>query len=121
SGCWLRTIAATVASRSEASRTLRALGSSTSARPRCGPTAWRRGFLQVDDEALADDRVERRLERAAQRRSIDHVPDQEAVIEARQRRIVVAHADGALEPPVVRVQGVGVRCPPGTQARAAKA
>src|ERR1700736_6655188 len=74
-----RTMASTVASRSDTSSALSASGSSTPGPPR---------LLQVDHQALADERVQGSFQPARDRRTVGHVPDQEAVIETGQRRIV---------------------------------
>src|SRR5207247_9023374 len=70
------------------------------------PDGGRAGGVQ--DQALADERVEDALEAAHSRGRVGDVPDQEAVVETDERRPVVVHARRALQPPVRRVQGVGV-------------
>src|SRR4051812_32754107 len=70
-----------------------------------------RGLVQVDHEALAEHRVQRPLRPPGDPRPLDDVPDQEAMVGARQRMIVVADTHGALDPPVRRVERVGMAAP----------
>src|SRR5438552_6349714 len=62
----------------------------------------------VDDQALADEGVEAALDQPHRAGAGGEVPDEEAVVDAGQRGVVVAYAHDALEPPVGRVEGVGV-------------
>ena len=67
-----------------------------------------RRLVEVDHQALAEDRVEHLLGPARGARALHDVPDQDPVVGLRQGVVVVVHADRALDPPVRRVQGVGV-------------
>ena len=90
-------VAATSA-RGRAARTL------ASARSRGGL-----GLVEVEHQALADQRVERPLGPArGSARRLHDVPDQQPVVGLHQRVLVVVDADRALDPPVRRVQAVGV-------------
>src|SRR4051812_27383549 len=95
-GSCTRAMLAADATRSDAVRTPGSSGTNTS-------DLW---FVQVDHEALAHDRVECPVDDARRRRLRCDVPDQHAVVEARQRMIVTAYTDSALQPPVRRVQPV---------------
>src|SRR5262249_32436627 len=66
------------------------------------------GLAGVEHQALTDQRVERPLGHPGGGRVLHDVPHQQPVVGARQRVIVVAHPDRALEPPVGRVQAVRV-------------
>ena len=63
---------------------------------------------RVGDEALADQRVERLLGDPRGQRLLHDVPDQQLVVRPHRQRLVVVDTEGALEPPVRRVQGVRV-------------
>ena len=62
----------------------------------------------VEHEALAEHGREHPLGDPVERGRADDVPLEEAAVAAHQRMVVVVDADGALQPPVRRVQGVGV-------------
>src|SRR5215831_20060207 len=70
--------------------------------------ARRDGLARVEHQALADERVQRTFRHPGRGRALHDVPHQQPVVGARQRVIVVAHPDRALEPPVGRVQTVRV-------------
>src|ERR1700735_1181170 len=53
----------------------------------------------VDEQALADERVERGLRQPGKRGLAHDVPDEQPVVGADSRVRVVVHADRALEPP----------------------
>src|SRR5688500_12573756 len=72
---WTAAMVPTVSAASRASRIPATSGSDTD-RP------FDDGLLDVDDQALADDRVERPLQQPRRTRSLHQVPDQEPVIEA---------------------------------------
>jgi hypothetical protein len=62
----------------------------------------------VEHHALAEHGIESALGYAGGAWAAGELPDQEAVIQAWQRVALVTGPDGALDPPVRRVQGVGV-------------
>ena len=62
----------------------------------------------VQHEALAEHRRQHPLGEAGRARLLDDVPLEEPPVAAHQRMVVVVDADRALQPPVRRVQGVGV-------------
>src|SRR5262245_53744092 len=64
------------------------------------------GLVGVDDEALSEHGTEEAVRDAGHGRMLLDVPDQEPVVGAGQRVIVVAGADRALQPPVRGVQAV---------------
>src|SRR5438309_1910885 len=80
----------------------RAAAVSTPGRSRMGRLA------QVDDQALADDRVQQPLGDPGEARGAHHVPDQQPVVTGDERVLVLLDPHGALQPPVRRVQGVRV-------------
>src|SRR6202042_3624048 len=118
SGCWPAAMLRPVASTCSAVRTPGTDGSTEPGGTRAGRAAparlSRRGMCplrllgRVDDEALADERIEHVLGEPGRGRLLHDVPDQHAVIGAGQRMVVVTHPDRALEPPVRRVQCMGV-------------
>src|SRR5690606_12283601 len=65
-------------------------------------------LLEVEDDTLPDDGIEDLLGCAGDPRGLHEIPDQQPVVRLRQRIVVVVDADSALEPPVRRVQRVGV-------------
>src|SRR4051794_4490997 len=65
-------------------------------------------LVEVDDQALPDQRVERLLGPAGGPRRLHDVPDEHAVVRLRERVVVLLDTDGALDPPVRRVQTVRV-------------
>ena len=66
------------------------------------------GLAEVEHHALADQRVED-LAGVLERLGLLHdLPDQEPVVRLGERVVVVVDADRALDPPVRRVQAVGV-------------
>src|SRR4051812_29717271 len=103
---WTSAMRSTVVATSSASRIPGISGSSTGRLLGSGRRGG--GLGGVDDEALADDGVEGVLDEADGPRRVGDVPRQEPVIEPGQRMVVVVDAHGALQPPVRRVQGVGV-------------
>src|SRR5256886_9906136 len=64
------------------------------------------GLAGVEHQALADERVQRPFRQPGGGRALHDVPDQQPVVGARQRMIVVAHPHRAFEPPVGRVQAL---------------
>src|SRR5947209_18585697 len=70
-----------------------------------------RWLLDVGHDALAHERVEDALEQPHRASAGHEIPHQEPVIQPRQQRVLVAQTDGALQPPVGGVEGVGVLAP----------
>src|SRR5947209_100916 len=106
SSSWISAMVSTVATTSSASRTPGISGSCTGGLLRWGQRSG--GLGGVHDEALADHGVERVLDETDGARRVGDVPRQEAMVEPGQRVLIVVDADRALQPPVRRVQGVGV-------------
>src|SRR5438270_6334376 len=106
SGSWTLAMVSTVAATSSASRMPPTSGSCTRR------LLWSRQYCRrlggVHDDALADDGIERPLDQPHGAGGVGDVPRQEAVVQPRQQGLVVIDADRALQPPVRRVQGVGV-------------
>src|SRR5215469_5655700 len=73
-----------------------------------GPGAAGSRLGRVDDEALADQRVQGPVSELRGGGLAHDVPDQQPVVGAGKRVLVVVHADCALQPPVGRVQCVRV-------------
>src|SRR3954470_18874903 len=96
----------TVAATSWASRIPGTSGSCTGRLLRSGQRGG--GLGGVHHEALTDQRVEGVLDEANGAGRVSDVPRQEPMVGASQEVVFVVDADGALEPPVRRVQGVGV-------------
>ncbi len=71
----------------------------------------------IDDEALADERVEGGLGHLGEGGLAHDVPDQQPVVGPHGEMVVVVHPDRALQPPVGRVQPVRVVAARGGQAR----
>ena len=69
-------------------------------------TASRLG--QVDDQALPDQRAQDAVSGAGGQRCLHDVPDQDLVVRRHRRMLVVAGPDQAAQPPVRRVQAMGV-------------
>src|SRR5215472_2250441 len=65
-------------------------------------------LLRVENEALADERIEGGLRQPGQRGTAHDVPDKQLVVAAYGRVLVVVDADRAFQPPVGRVQAVRV-------------
>src|SRR3954462_3727244 len=86
-------------------------GTASGRRMRPLPRCRYGGFGEVHDDALADHRVQHAVGQAGGERALHDVPDQEPVVGAGGRVGVVVHADGALDPPVRRVQAVRVVVP----------
>src|ERR1022692_3604522 len=107
SRCCTAAIAAPVALTSSAVKMPATSGTQKDGRGRCELSGWRM-LVRVDDEALADQRIQGLISEPGNRRLAHDVPDQQPVIAARERVIIVVHADRALEPPVGRVQRVGM-------------
>src|SRR4051794_7785059 len=106
SASWISAMRSTVATTSSASRIPGISGSCTGRLLGSGQRGGRLGG--VHDEALADQRVEGVLDEAHGARRVGDVPRQEAMVGAGEDVLVVVDADRALDPPVRRVQGVGV-------------
>ena len=66
------------------------------------------GLAGVHHQALPDQRVGQPIDGPCQSRRSHDVPHQQPVVGLDRRVVVVGDADRALEPPVRRVQGVGV-------------
>src|SRR3954453_1872454 len=64
------------------------------------------GLAQVDDQALADQRVQRPFGQPGDPRPLHDVPDQQPVVRRHERVPVVVHTDRTLDPPVRRVEPV---------------
>src|SRR5262249_18781300 len=62
-------------------------------------TGARARLGRVDDDALADERVQRAVGRPHDRWLLHDLPDQQPVVGPGQRVIVVMHAHSALQPP----------------------
>src|SRR6266508_5494250 len=69
------------------------------------------GFPEVDDDALAEYRVQRPFGQPGNGWALHDVPDEQPVVGTRQRMTIVMDADGAFQPPVQRVQAVRVVVP----------
>src|SRR5258708_3156095 len=110
SGSWTAAIASTVASTSSKASTADASGRCIAGR-----------FRHVQDQALAQHGVETALQVSRPGRASDHLPGQEAMVDAGQQGIVAPHPDYAFQPPVGRVQGVGMGTAAGHQAGVAEA
>src|SRR5258708_374420 len=91
-------------------------GTQAAARDRCELSGCNM-LIGVYDKALADQRVQRLIGDPGDGWLVHDVPDKKPVEGAGQRMIIVAHADGALYPPVRRVQPVGMVMPGDRQAR----
>src|SRR6266516_4814115 len=87
---------------------LAARGTVLAARGTVGAGRRGDGFAGVEHQALADERVQRPFRQPGGDRALHDVPDQQPVVGARQRMIVVAHPHSAFEPPVWRVQAMRV-------------
>src|SRR6266536_722790 len=93
-GSWAAAIVPAVARTMSASSSP---GSSGRSGRRIGGDLRRRRFDRVDDQALAEERIERVLDRAGKPRALHDVPDQHPVVGANDR---AAFAERAVEPPV---------------------
>ena len=83
-----------------------------------GRTRLHVDLLAVEDEALADEWVEHRVERAGEQRAALDVPDEEPVVGGDERVVGAVDPDQATEPPVRRVQAVAVVAADDGEARA---
>src|SRR3954452_14774542 len=63
------------------------------------------GLVEIDHETLSDDGIEGTVDNTRRRWSRSDVPDEHAVVQPRQN-VIALDADGALQPPVRRVQPV---------------
>src|SRR5438270_12018425 len=106
SASWTSAMASTVVATSGASRMPGTSGSCTSRLPDERRRGGRLGG--VHDEALADQGIEGPLDEAHGAGGLGDVPRQEAVVEPGEKGLVVVDTHRALQPPVRRVQGVGV-------------
>src|SRR6266516_3088984 len=103
SHCWTAAMACPVLRISSAVRMPATSGTQAAARDRWELSGWDM-LVRVDDQALADQRVQRLVGDPGHGRLAHDVPDEQLVEGAGQRMAVVAHANGALHPPVRRVQ-----------------
>lgn len=70
------------------------------------PLWWRR-FAEIDNQALAEQGIEQGFQHPGQPRSGHNIPGEESVVEC-HRQGVAGKSDQTFEPPVRRVQGVGM-------------
>src|SRR5260370_27936569 len=85
-------------------------GSQAAARDRCELSGCNM-LIGVYDKALADQRVQRLIGDPGDGWLVHDGPDKKPVEGAGQRMIILAHADGALYPPVRRRQPAGLVMP----------
>src|SRR5436190_4142360 len=104
SGSCMRAIDAAVAATSSALRI-------PSTNGRCWLMPGSRGLSEVEHHAVADDRIQGLLGATGQGAPalrLHDVPDEDLVVRLHERVLVVVDTDRALQPPVRRVEAVGV-------------